>query len=132
VAAFGQNSTLAGDEIAAARRDAALHPLLDLERVYPRMTVKKETPGGEEEYVLELTPETGKPVVLHVSARTSLVLSRESGGETSTYTDHRNVDGEIVPFRVAVTDSLGDSVVEVKSVAFNVPIPDAAFAAARR
>ena len=78
---------------------------------------------------MQLVPEVGSPVSLYVSARTALVVRRESDGETATYADPRDVDGEVVPFRIVITDSVGESSIRVTDVRFNVAVPDAAFAA---
>jgi hypothetical protein len=127
---FGQDETYGPDAVDKARRDATLHPPLELKRLYKEITVQKRaTVGDEDAYVLSLVPENGSPVSLYVSLRTALVVRRESDGETATYADPRNVDGEVVPFRIVITDSLGESSIQVRDVRFNVAIPDAAFAA---
>jgi CubicO group peptidase (beta-lactamase class C family) len=130
---FGQNETYAGPELDRARREAAWHPLLDVKRLYKQAAVtRRQTIGDEDTYVLELTPDAGKPVLYYVSARTALPQRREADGETTSYSDYRNVDGEVVPFRLAVTDALGESTVLVKDVRFDVAIPAAAFSPAAR
>ncbi len=126
---FGQDATLTDPEIAKARRDSALHPILEVRNDYSDVTVEGQAPlGGEDAYVLTLTPKHGPPVVLHVSCRTSLVVQRECAGETAVYGNYRNVDGEIVPFRTTIHDALGESTIEVKDVQFNTEVPRGAFA----
>ncbi|MFL5357433.1 serine hydrolase [Archangium sp.] len=128
---FGQDSTNGAAEDERARRDATLYPLLDLRRLYKDITLQKRSRVGEEDmYVLQLTASDGSTVVLHVSARTGLVLRREANGESTTYEDYRNVDGEVVPFRTTARGALGEVTTQVQEVRFNVDLPDTAFTAA--
>jgi CubicO group peptidase (beta-lactamase class C family) len=125
---FGQDSTLTGDEINSTRRESALHPILDLRQDYEEVKVdRKATVAGEDAYVLELTPKHGASVSLFVSSRTYLIIQRKSKGETTTYADYRNVDGEFVPFRTTSQDALGEETVEVLEIRFNEEVPPSAF-----
>jgi hypothetical protein len=83
---------------------------------------------ADDELVLLAIPRTGEPVRLYVSARTYLVMRKDSGAESTTYTDFKNVDGEVVPFAWTVHDALGDKAMKVKEVRFKVPIADGTFA----
>jgi hypothetical protein len=51
------------------------------------------------------------------------------GPSGATFGDYRNVDGEFVPCRTTVRDSLGETTVEVREVRFNEEMPPGAFAA---
>jgi hypothetical protein len=125
---FGQDDELAGEELAKARRTAVMHEVLDLERMYKEIKVECSTkPGAESVYLLRLMPAVGKASVLHVSARTGLIVRREGDGEVATHGDFRRVDGEIVPFRTTVEEALGTVSTEVKEVRFNVALPTGAF-----
>lgn len=130
---FGQdaeNDDRANEE---ARRENALPPYLDLQRLYKEIRVlKRAQVGAEETYVMELAPERGEPVRLYVSARTALVIKREAAGQSTTFSDYRPVDGELVPFRRSIQDGLGETTVEVKAVRFNGLLPDTAFAPTKR
>jgi hypothetical protein len=47
---------------------------------------------------------------------------------TATYSDYRMVDGRMIPFRIAHnTETLGDVVIRVKEVKFDVSLPDSVF-----
>jgi CubicO group peptidase (beta-lactamase class C family) len=134
----GQETTFGQDEInddeanARARRDNALHPLLDLSQLYKSITVRGASKIGEEPtWLVELTPERGTSTHLQVSQRTSLLMERETGGDTTSFDDYRDVDGERLPFHTTIHDSLGETTIEVISVRFNGIIADAAFRAAR-
>jgi CubicO group peptidase (beta-lactamase class C family) len=125
---FGQDSTNDADANDRARRDASLHPLLSVKDLYDHVRVRAvEGEGSDALYVLELVPATGPPVLLHVSARTALVVTRETPGESVTFDDYRPVDGEWVAFRSAIQDALGETSIEVQDVRFNTEIPDSAF-----
>jgi CubicO group peptidase (beta-lactamase class C family) len=127
---FGQDETLSGGELESARRQAAFHPILELRRDYPEIKVeRKAAVTGEDAYVLRLAPERGAPVTLHVSARTYLIVQREVKGETTTFADYRNVDGEFIPFRTTARGPLGEQTVEVREVWFNDEVPASAFTA---
>jgi len=83
---------------------------------------RKETVAGEETDVLKLTPKSGPAVALFVSARTALIVQEQTGGETIVFSDHRNIDGEVVPLRMTVHDALGESTIVVQDVRFNVAV----------
>lgn len=118
----GQETTFGQDEInddAAndrARREYALHPLLEL----------KPLSVGRTDDAWVVTVEGSS---LYVSTSTFLVIKRETPGEVTTFDDYRAVDGEQIAFRTTINDALGETSIAVTSAAFNVDIPDAAFTA---
>ena len=129
---LGQDETYGDEENERAGREAVLHPVLDLSSVFK--DVRLERMGrvdGEETYVLDLTPPRGRAVYWHVSARTGRLLQTEADGKTTRFGDYRKVDGELVPFRTTSQEDLGEIVVDVKHVRFNVVPPPGAFAARR-
>ena len=130
---FGQDETNDEESNARASRENVLHPLLELARLYKSVTVRGALKTGDEPtWLVELAPERGPSTHLQVSQRTSLIVEREMDGDTASFEDYRDVDGELVPFHSTVHDSLGETTIEVKSVRFNAMIPDAAFRAAKR
>jgi hypothetical protein len=125
---FGQDATYAGNDLEQARRRSARHAILDTRKLYSQLAVdRKETLDGEETLVVRLIPRSGATVSLFVSCRTSLILKEQVDGESTTFGDHRNIDGEVVPFRMTVHDSLGESTIRVQDVTFNTQIPTATF-----
>lgn len=127
---FGQDAVNDAEGNARARRDYALHALLDLARLYKTITVREAATVGEEPaWELELMPEHGWATRLYVSQKTSLILIRESEGETKSFDDYRDVDGELVPFHITIHDALGDTALEITSVHFNLEVPDEKFRA---
>lgn len=130
---FGQdavNDTAANDR---ARRDDDLHPLLSLEDLYDEVRVESRVMvGAEGAFVINLMPKKGPKVLLYVSANTSLILKRETEGETVAFSDYRLIDGERIPFRSSISDALGETTVEVEQVRFGSSVADADFAPAKR
>jgi CubicO group peptidase (beta-lactamase class C family) len=130
---FGQDATYSGDELERARRDSALHAVLDVHHLYRETMLEREVEtAGQLAYVVRLTPQRGTPLVLHVSVRTALILRRQEGTETFDFSDYRNVDGELVPFRTTIHDALGETTVDVQEVRFNGSIAPEEFSASRR
>jgi CubicO group peptidase (beta-lactamase class C family) len=126
---FGQDERYGDDENARARREATLHPMLDVTKAYKDVRLRGTgTVDGEETYVLDLTPVRGGPVSWHVSQRTGRLLEIDADGKTTTFGDYRDVDGELVAFRATTQEALGEIVVEVKQARFGVEVPPGAFA----
>jgi CubicO group peptidase (beta-lactamase class C family) len=125
---FGQDQVYTGDDLEQARRKSARHPVLDARRLYSQIVVdRRENLDGEETLVLKLVPKNGAANFLFVSSRTSLILKEQTEGESTTFSDHRNIDGEIVPFRMTIQDSLGESTILVQTVSFKSEIPHEKF-----
>jgi CubicO group peptidase (beta-lactamase class C family) len=125
---FGQDEMYAGEENERARRDAAFRPWVDLGPDHKDLLVRRTgLVDGEETYVLERAPDGGPPVAWQVSTRTARVLRIDAAGKTTTFSDYRDVDGELVPFRTTSQEDLGEVVVEVTQVRFNVDVPAGAF-----
>jgi CubicO group peptidase (beta-lactamase class C family) len=130
---FGQDATNDVDANAKARREDAFHQLLDLRSLYKNVVLRGSTKAGSEDtWVVELTPEKGSSSRLYVSQHTALIVQRESDGETVAFADYRDIDGERIPFRKTINDSLGETTIAVDSVHFNVAIPETAFRAGKK
>jgi len=129
---FGQDEMYAGEENEQARRDAAFRPWLGpLRGAIDVRLQRTASVDGEETYVLQRAPASGPPVSWHVSTRTGRVLQVDTAGKTTTFEDYRDVDGESVPFRTTSAEDLGEVVVQVAQVRFNVELPAGAFAPRR-
>jgi hypothetical protein len=66
-----------------------------------------------------------------VLRRDSVVVSETSGIElpqTETFSDYRNVDGVMIPFRMVSNNiANGDIVLKVVDIKFDIEIPDTVF-----
>jgi CubicO group peptidase (beta-lactamase class C family) len=121
---FGQDSV--NDDAANARdhRQYAFPQLLALRSLSKTITVGAD---DHDNWVLEI----GDATRLLVSRKTALITGREKEGETISFDDYRNIDGELVPFRSTIEDNLGTSTVVIDSIRFNVPLDDATFSPRR-
>jgi CubicO group peptidase (beta-lactamase class C family) len=124
---FGQDSVYEGRELGQLQRRARLQGLLELPRTYDRLSVRAGPPVGEEQVVVLAARSGDLTDMFHVSTRTYLVLKTEKGAETSTFSDFRNVDGVVLPHAIHVQDVLGETTLALRSVRFDVPIPDEVF-----
>ena len=126
---FGQDASSSVDELEQAHRTFAQHRIVDARALYGQATVDRtEMLNGQETLVVKLVPKNGATVELFVCSRTWLILKEQKRGETTLFSEHRNIDGEIKPFRMTIHDSLGESTIAVQDVTFNPEIPTSAFA----
>ncbi|MGI8848936.1 MAG: hypothetical protein ACR2HT_02075 [Pyrinomonadaceae bacterium] len=102
----------------------------------------KETEFTPAVYVVEKIAENAHPVTEYVSTKSFLVLRRESlvsaGFSNLTapfvedFSDYRSADGVMIPFKTtAAIRGSGGSITTVKSVKFNIEMPDFVFRATR-
>ena len=136
---FSPGNAWGGRKLAEARAEADFYALLNWKTLYKTAAVKEMSKvGGEEAYVVVLTPERGQPVTEYVSAKTFLLLRRDTqelggtgeplGSVTAVYGNYRNVDGVMVPFTITYqVPGTGESVVRVREVKFDVPLGDETF-----
>jgi hypothetical protein len=113
--AGGQETTFGQDSI----NDAAANARDHLQYAFPQLlALKNQTitvrAGDDDTWILDLSPD----LRLLVSRKTALITGREKEGETATFDDYRNVDGELIPFRTTIEDNLGTSTILVDSVRF--------------
>ena len=126
-----------GKELEEARIGSDFYSPLNWKTLFRKAEIKKMSKvDGEDAYVVVLTPEKGSAVTQYVSARTFLPLRTDtiatsdtiSMPVTETYSDYRSVDGVMVPFRrVSNSAAMGDTVLKLREVKFNVPVPEEAF-----
>ena len=139
VASFGSPSVLTGKLLEHARIAADFYAPLNWKTLFPKVMVKRMSKIGDEDvYIVEKTPASGHPVVDYVSAKSFLVLRRETqqplgaGNLTipaaDNFSDYKSVDGVMMPFKVVSYNPLqGNSVSIVKNIRFNIEIPQSAF-----
>jgi len=112
---------------------------LNWKKNFKLITVKRIAKVGDEDvYVVEKRNEQGTPVTDYVSTKSFLVLRRDSiiSSETSgvelpqreNFSDYRQVDGVMIPFKLVSNNiANGDIVLVVKDLKWNVEIPDTTF-----
>jgi len=139
VVSFGPDEIYTGKRLDDVRTGSDFYDVLNWKKNYKTIEVKRMGKVGDEEcYVVERKGERGTPVTDYVSAKTFLVLKRESviSSETSgvelpqtqTFSDYRMVEGVMIPFKIVSSNiANGDIVVRVKDVKWDVMIPDDVF-----
>lgn len=138
-ASFGSPFVLTGKLLEDARIAADFYAPLNWKTLFRNVRIKRMSKIGDEEvYVVEKTPERGDPVVDYISAKSFLVLRRETqlplgSGDmtiptTENFYDYKLVNGVMLPFKIVSYNPLqGNAVSLVKNVRFNVEIPKSAF-----
>lgn len=137
---FAPSDKFAGKRLEDARLGADFYSELDWKTNYKKIEIKDTAKVGDlEAYVVSLEPEKGTAVKEYYSTRTFRLLKREGYIPSSTspqqipysvvFSDYRDVDGVMLPFR-QVTNSIanGNIVTVIRSVKQNVPIDDSLFA----
>jgi len=136
---FGPEEIYTGKRLEDIKAGSDFYDVLDWKKNYPNITVKRMAKVGDEDaYVVEKRSEKGSPITDYVSTKTFLLLKRESVihsdttgvdiPQTEMFSDYRNVDGVMVPFKSTSSNiANGDVVVRVKEVKFDVELPDTAF-----
>ena len=141
VSSFSPSETKAGKSLEDARISSDFYGPLNWKNLFKRIEIKRMSKIGDEDvYVILKTPEKGNPVTDYISARSYLLLRRESLQTSNTsqitlpvkeeYSDYRLVEGLMIPFKTTTSiPSIGDIITVVKTVQFDVPIPDTIFRA---
>jgi CubicO group peptidase (beta-lactamase class C family) len=139
MSSFSPTEEKSGKSLEDARIAADFYEPLDWKTLYQSVVVKKMSKVGDEDvYVVVKTPEKGNEVTDYISAKSYLLLRRDTlvTSETSgitlpvkeTFSDYRMVEGQMIPFKtVTSVPTIGDIVTTVKDIKFDVDIPDAVF-----
>jgi CubicO group peptidase (beta-lactamase class C family) len=139
VASFSPGETKAGKSLEDARIASDFYELLNWKKLFKTIEIKRMSKVGDEDvFVVVKTPEKGNPVTDYISAKSYLLLRRDTVQTSNTsqislsitenYSDHRMVEGWMIPFKVTTNiPTIGDILVTVKSVKFDVDIPEAVF-----
>jgi hypothetical protein len=139
VTSFSPGEAKAGKSLEDARINSDFYDVLNWKKLFKSIEVKRRSKvAGEDVYVLVKTPGKGSPVTDYISAKSYFLLRRDtiqtsntseiSIPITETYSDYRMVEGWMIPFKVNTNiPTIGDIVSTVKTVKFDVDIPDAVF-----
>jgi len=144
-AAGGEMMSFAPDEIYSGKRledvkaGSDFYDVLSWKANYTTLTVRRMGKvAGEDVYVLEKRSEKGTPVIDYISAksflllrRDSVVVSETSGLElpqTQSFSDYRPVDGVMIPFKMVSNNiANGNIVLQITEMKWDVDIPDSMF-----
>jgi CubicO group peptidase (beta-lactamase class C family) len=139
VMSFGPPEMYSGKRLEDIKAQSDFYDVLNWKKNYQKISFKRMGKVGDEEvYILERRNEKGTPVTDYVSTKSFLVLRRDSvvvsetSGielpQTETFSDYRNVDGVMIPFRMVSNNiANGDIVLKVVDVKFDIEIPDTVF-----
>jgi CubicO group peptidase (beta-lactamase class C family) len=139
MSSFSPTETKSGKSLEDTRIAADFYELLNWKKLYKTVVIKKMAKVGDEDvYVVVKTPEKGNEVTDYISAKTFLLVRRDTleTSETSgitlpvkeVFSDYRMVEGEMIPFKAVTTiPTIGDIVTTVKEIKFDVDIADATF-----
>ncbi len=139
IVSFAPDESYSGRRLEDIRLGSDFYDVLNWKKNYKTITVKRMTKlNGEDVYVVERQAEKGTPATDYVSAKTFLVVKRDSlvvsdtSGielpQTQWFSDYRNVDGVMVAFKMVSSNvANGDIVTTVKDVKWDVAIPDSVF-----
>jgi CubicO group peptidase (beta-lactamase class C family) len=141
---FALPETLKDKRLEDARVAADFYELLNWKTLFKTVTIKEKSKVDDEEvYVVVKTPEKGNPITDYISTKSFLTLKRDrtvgvGAGQGAirigeTYSDYRNVDGVMIPFKsVSQHPTMGRIVSTVKEVKFNVDVPATTFRASAK
>jgi hypothetical protein len=139
IVSFGPEETYSGKRLEDIKAANDFYDVLNWKQNYQTITVKRMGKVGDEDvYIVEKRREKGTPVTDYISTKTffvlrrdSLIVSETSGLElpqTQWFSDYRNVDGVMIPFKLTSNNiTNGDIVLRVTDIKFDVDIPDALF-----
>jgi CubicO group peptidase (beta-lactamase class C family) len=139
VLSFAPEENYSGKRLEDIKAGSDFYDVLNWKANYKTLTVKRMGKVGDEDvYLLEKRSEKGTPVLDYISTKSFLVLRRDSvvvsdtaGFElpqTQLFSDYRNVEGVMVPFKtVASSLTQGEVVLRVTDIKWDVDIPDSAF-----
>lgn len=119
-----------GDQLNDLRVATDFNPLLNWKTQFKSITIKGISKIGDEDaFIVVKTPTQGSPVTDYVSTKSFLLLRRETmNGVVENFSDYRMVDGTMTPFKVERNiPGVGNVVVHLKSIKFNVPMPASKF-----
>jgi CubicO group peptidase (beta-lactamase class C family) len=136
---FTPSDRLTGKQLEDARLNADFYGLANWKTNYKKAEMKTNAKVGDEEaFVVVFEPEKGNKDTIYFSTKTFLPLKLESFNSlptmgvdmpySETYSDYRNVDGIMLPFKtINSTSSNGDLVTTVKEVKHNTAIDNKVF-----
>lgn len=136
---FAPAETYSGKRLEDIKAASDFYDVLNWKKNYQTIAFKRMGKVGDEEvYIIERKNPKGTPVTDYVSTKSFLVLRRDSlvanetAGielpQTERFSDYRNVDGVMVPFRMVSNNiANGDIVLRIVDFKFDVDVPETVF-----
>lgn len=136
---FAPAEEYSGKQLEDARIGADFYGLLDWKTLYKTAEMKGTAKVGDEDaFVVVFEPEKANKDTIYFSQKTFLPLKLESVSSSSTsststpysetYSDYRQIDGVMIPFKTVNSNvGNGDLILTVKEIKHNVPVDDARF-----
>lgn len=128
---------LAGEELAAKKRDADFYQTINLKSHYSKMTVKgKEKVGTADAYVIEAVPAEGSPEKLYFDVTSGLLVRLDTERDSpqgkmaieAYMSDYKQVDGVNIPHTMKQVTPMFSMTIKMVEIKHNVPVEDAKFA----
>ncbi|MEK7833727.1 MAG: hypothetical protein AAB401_21750 [Acidobacteriota bacterium] len=128
---------LAGEELAAQKRDADFYQTINMKSHYSKMTVKsKEKVGTAEAYLVEAVPTEGSPEKLYFDATSGLLIRTDTERDSPNgkmaieayMSDYKQVDGVNIPHTLKQITPMFSMTIKMVEIKHNVPVEDAKFA----
>ncbi len=137
---FMPPETMTAKQIDNARVQYDFYLMPNWKTLFKSVTIKRmDKVGGEDVYIIVMTPERGSPITDHISTKSFLILKREtlvlSDSDANvqtveTYSDYRPIDGVMIPFKIVQQSiGLGEAIIQLKEASFDVALPDSTFRA---
>lgn len=139
IISFAPAETYTGKRLEDIKAGSDFYDVLNWKKNYQTITFKRMGKVGDEEvYIIEKKNDKGTPVTDYISTKSFMVLRRDSvvanetAGielpQTQHFSDYRNVDGVMVPFKMVSNNiANGDIVLRIIDLKFDVDIPETAF-----
>lgn len=139
IISFAPAETYSGKRLEDIKAGSDFYDVLNWKKNYQKITFKRMGKVGDEEvYIIERKNEKGTPITDYISTKSFLVLRRDSvvanetAGielpQTENFSDYRNVDGVMVPFKMVSNNiANGDIVLRIVDLKFDVEIPETVF-----
>jgi len=139
IVSFAPAETYSGKRLEDIKAGSDFYDVLNWKKNYQTITFKRMGKVGDEDvYIIERKNEKGTPVTDYISTKSFLVLRRDSlvvnvtAGielpQTERFSDYRNVDGVMVPFKIVSNNiANGDIVLRIADLKFDVAISDDVF-----
>jgi zinc protease len=127
---------LAGEELAAMKREADFYQPLNLKTHFPKLEVKgKETVGSSETYVLIATPAEGGPEKLYFDVTTGLLVRQDAERESaqgkmaseSYFEDYKDIGGVKTAHSLKIITPMFAMKLKFAEIKTNVEIDEAKF-----